>query len=70
MREVPIVHGPGREQHLSERGEEFCRNDFPPLFWLGIIYYIILRFKISYTMRMELRDSGKSSKAPFITAKQ
>lgn len=25
------------------------------LFWLGIIHYIILTLKISYTMRMELR---------------
>lgn len=63
-----MVHGPGRE-HVFGRGEEFCWTDFPPLFWLGIIYYIILMFKISYTMRMELRDSGKGSKAPFLTAK-
>lgn len=34
--------------------------------------YILHHFnvEISYAMRMELRDSGKSSKAPFITAKQ
>lgn len=39
------------------------------LFWLGIIYDIILMFKISYNVRMELKDSGKHSKTPFITPK-
>lgn len=37
------------------------------LFWLEMIHYITLLFKMSDTIKMELRDSGKSSKMPFTT---
>lgn len=70
MKALPMVYGTEREKHVWGEGLAFYWKGFPLLFWLGIIYYIIFMFKISHTMRMELRDSGKSSKTPFVTPKR